>query len=177
MRKSEAMADLITRSEPAPIPTASMRTDPELRGPRGDDAAIRSFSARLILLLANHVGDRAVLSRALAEAARKPAHAAGDPAAGGMTPRPPCLLSTTLLNTRTIHAQRMSLKSKRPVPGRRPGKQAFRREYFMNILRRTLLASTAAALVGLGGTAGPRYPSRNRRAAGRGPGIHLSRAR
>ena len=69
---------------------ADLITDPNLPDPdgfyaelirsfeaQGDDAAIRAFSVRLILLLANHVGDRAVLSRALAEAARNPAHARG----------------------------------------------------------------------------------------------------
>ena len=34
-----------------------------------DDAACRDFDARLILLLANHVGDEAVIRQALKEAA------------------------------------------------------------------------------------------------------------
>ena len=35
-----------------------------------DDAACRAFDARLILLLANHVGDEAVIREALREAAK-----------------------------------------------------------------------------------------------------------
>ena len=35
-----------------------------------DDAACRAFDARLILLLANHVGDEAVIFEALREAAK-----------------------------------------------------------------------------------------------------------
>ena len=36
-----------------------------------DDAACRDFDARLILLLANHVGDEAVIREALREAANR----------------------------------------------------------------------------------------------------------
>ena len=36
-----------------------------------DDAACRDFDARLILLLANHVGDEAVIREALREAAAR----------------------------------------------------------------------------------------------------------
>ncbi|MCV2881248.1 DUF2783 domain-containing protein [Actibacterium sp. XHP0104] len=35
------------------------------------DAESQAFNARLVLLLANHIGDRTVISQALAAAARK----------------------------------------------------------------------------------------------------------
>ncbi len=59
-----------------------LNTDPNIRDPDGfyaeliaahdglsDDESV-ALNARLILLLANHIGDRAVLSEALAEARR-----------------------------------------------------------------------------------------------------------
>ena len=41
---------------------------------------VRTFDARLILLLVNHVGDESVIREALAEAAKATAKTAGQPA-------------------------------------------------------------------------------------------------
>ena len=61
------MADLITRpnlADPDGFYADLIQTYEAL----GDDKAISAFSARLILLLTNHIGDRDVVSQAIAAA-------------------------------------------------------------------------------------------------------------
>lgn len=77
-----------------------LRTDPRLDTPddfyallveahRGlDDAASRRLDARLVLILANHVGDAAVLAEAIALARSLPAAGPG-PAVGALGPERP----------------------------------------------------------------------------------------
>lgn len=65
------------------LPTMELNTDPNIPDPDGfyaeligsqrdlDDAEAARMNARLVLLLANHIGDRAVLSAAIARARAK----------------------------------------------------------------------------------------------------------
>ena len=74
--------------------TASLRTEPRLTDPDGfytalmeahrglDDDASRRLDARLVILLANHIGDDAVLREAIALASAAAA-ASGTKATGG----------------------------------------------------------------------------------------------
>ncbi|MFD1344079.1 DUF2783 domain-containing protein [Litorisediminicola beolgyonensis] len=62
------MADLITRPN-LPDPDGVYASLIETYEALGDDAQIAAFSARLILLLANHIGDPEAISQALKAAA------------------------------------------------------------------------------------------------------------
>lgn len=77
-------------SDDAPLITAANIDDPDgfyaqlIEAHRGlDPAASRQLNARLILLLANHVGDRSVLDAALAQARAGLDPAPVDTAEGG----------------------------------------------------------------------------------------------
>lgn len=77
-------------SDDAPLITAANIDDPDgfyaqlIKAHRGlDPAASRQLNARLILLLANHVGDRAILDAALAHARVGLDPAPSDTAEGG----------------------------------------------------------------------------------------------
>jgi hypothetical protein len=62
------MADLIT-SPNMPDPDGFYADLIKTYEAIGDDKAVSAFSARLILLLTNHIGDRDVISQAVAAAA------------------------------------------------------------------------------------------------------------